>query len=215
MSVFGIGSIYFIFHSVFNWWIILLVGTSLFWTAVLVTAPLHLQYLIENWSTRLYIDNEAQIVTIENESGSFTYTFQETKTERHLGGHHKPGMIKSFTPVPFDYYGYVKIQTRDGKSFYITSLMTDPFDFPLPISETRYWLPFINKSEHTLADTQKQKIDEYIERFSSLSNDTLLKKVSNTKRYEIEAVKAAEYLLRERQKINPVDNTHNQERGSL
>jgi hypothetical protein len=208
VSVFGVGFTYFMFHNEFNWWTIFLVGPSLLWFAVLITAPLHIQYLTENWNTKLWIDNERQMVTIEDKSGSFSYSVQDLKTERYVGAQHKPGMIKSGKPIPFDYYGYVKIRTKDRKVFYITSLMTDPFDFPLPISEAKYGLTFINKTDLTIADkrkqiefTKNQKIEEYIERFSKLSNDTLHEKVNNSKRYEIEAVRAAEYVLSERQKV--------------
>jgi hypothetical protein len=179
MSAFGIGLIYLVSQSVFNWWAIFLIGTSVFWLMVLVTIPFHIQYLTENWNTILWIDNERQTVTIEDKSGSFSYNVQDIRTERYLVGHHKPGMIKSYKPIPFDYYGYVKIRTKDKKVFYITSLMIDPFNFPLPISETKYGFPFINKTEPTIADkrkrievTKKRKIEEYSERFSKLSNDT-------------------------------------------
>lgn len=179
---------------------------------VVMTMPFHIQYLIENWDTRLIIDIKEQVVTIEEKNYSYTCKFEDLRTERYLGGHHKPGRIKSFEPIPFDYYGYVKIRTKDERFFYITSLMTDPFDFPLPISHTKYGFPIINKRERTMAEkrrhitfTKRQKTEEYIERFSMLPQDILLEKVNNAKRYEIEAVKAAEFVLDQRKKITPGD----------
>jgi hypothetical protein len=213
MSAFGVALVYLIFQGVFNSWTIFLIGTSVFWLTVLMTTPFHIQYLLENWDTRLSVDKERQTVTIEDKSGVFTYDFQEVRTERHLVGHHKPGMIKSYKPVPFDYYGYVKIKTKDRKVFYITSLMTDPFDFPIPINETKYGFPFISKNEQTIDEKRKEiefnrekKIEKYIERFSKLSNETLLEKVNDSKRYEVEAIEAAKYLIRERQKITTANN---------
>jgi hypothetical protein len=99
MSAFGIGLIYLIFQGVFNWWTIFLIGTSVFWLMVLMTIPFHIQYLAENWNTKLCIDNERLTATIEDKSGSFTYNLKDIRTERYLVGHHKPGMIKKVTSL--------------------------------------------------------------------------------------------------------------------
>lgn len=203
----------FIFQYMFSWWMILLIGTLPIWLAVLMLMPFYIQYLNENWNTILSIDTEKQAITIEDKSGSFTYAVQDVRIIRYLVKHHKPGMIKSYDPVPFDYYGYFKISAAGKKVFYITSLMVDPFDFPLPFQETKYGFPYINKSEPTVHDrrrqiefTRQQKVEEYVERFSKLSDDTLREKVSNPKRYEVEAVEAAEYLLGQRQKVTSTTN---------
>jgi hypothetical protein len=196
---------YFLFNESFVF--IFFGGTALFWFMVLLTAPFHIQYLIENWDTKLIVDGDGQTVSIEKNKQTVTYNVQDLRIERHLLGHHKPGREKSARPIPFDYYGYVKIKTKDKAVFYITSLMTDPFDFPLPIDETVYGFTFINKTELIISEKRKQvkfikeqKIEEYIEKFNKLSDETLIEKMSNFKRYEIEAVEAAKCILNERQK---------------
>jgi hypothetical protein len=191
----------------------IVLGLLGWFVVILPTVIFHSQYLLENWNTKMTIDQSNRTVEIDNGGGTCKYAFEDLKNERHLLGRYRPDRMKNWQPIPFDYYGYVKIKTKDNKVFYITSLMTDPFDFPLPISETKYRFPFINKTEYIFDDKRKQieftknrKIEEYIERFSKLSNDTLLEKVNNSKKYEIEAVEAAEYLLSERQKITTANN---------
>jgi hypothetical protein len=208
VALFVTAGFFFILPEMFSWWATILVGSFSIWLAIVMLAPFHIQYLAENWNTTLCVDTEKQTVTIEDKTGSYIYSFHDIKIVRYLIRHHKPGMIKSYDPVPFDYYGYLKINAPDKKIFYITSLMIDPFDFQLPITETKYGVPFINKTEPTVADkrrqiefTKKHKVEEYVERFSKLSDDTLREKINNPKRYEVEAVEAANNVLNRRRKV--------------
>ncbi len=114
-----------------------------FITAPLLALPFHLNYLKKNWNTKMIIDDSLQTIAIIQSSERFIYNLAEIKVSRYILGHYKPGRSKSWTPIPFDYYGYLIVETKDKKEFYLTSLMLDPFNSPLKVDTTYYDLPFI------------------------------------------------------------------------
>lgn len=117
----------------------------IFWfiTAPLLALPFHLSYLKKNWNTKLIIDDNLQTLEIMQSGQSFIYNLTDIKVNRYILGHYKPGRTKSWIPIPFDYYGYLIVETKDKKEFYLTSLMLDPFNPPLKVDITFYELPFI------------------------------------------------------------------------
>jgi len=119
----------------------------LFWlvTSVGMSLPFHINYLKTNWRTKLIVDNHAKTIRIIKSGQVFNYNFSEIKITRFILGHYRPDRTKSWTPIPFDYYGYLKIETDDNKTHYLTSLMLDPFNSPLPINNTEYEFPIIWK----------------------------------------------------------------------
>jgi len=123
----------------------LLVVFILFWlvTSVVSTLPLYLNYLKINWKTVLYIDNQTKHIEIIQSGNSFKYQFSDIHVTQHLLGHFRPDRSKSWFPIPFNYYGYLEIESKDHKIFYATSLMIDPFKPPIPIDKTKYRFPFI------------------------------------------------------------------------
>ena len=119
----------------------------LFWlvTSVGMTLPFHINYLIINWRTKLFVDENAKTLRLIKSDKTFDYHFSEIQITRFILGHYGPDRTKSWTPIPFDYYGYLKIETNDNQTHYLTSLMLDPFQPPLPINSTEYEFPFIWK----------------------------------------------------------------------
>jgi hypothetical protein len=187
----------------------------LFWLIVAVVPALlfHLPYLSENRRTKMTIDQVAKKIEIEKDGIVHKYNFDELKTERHLLGHYRPYRQKSYQPIPFDYYGYVKIKTYDKKNFIITSLMADPFDFPLTIDSTKYRFPFIETeiSEDKIKRRNKQyreeKINEFIETFEKLADENLIYKIENQDKFEKEAVEAAARIMERRKKITTANKS--------
>ena len=119
----------------------------LFWlvTAVGFTLPFHINYLTINWRTKLIVDSEAKTIRLIKSDQIFDYNFSDIRITRCVLGHYRPDRTKSWTPIPFDYYGYLKIETNDNQTHYLTSLMLDPFIPPLPVNKTEYEFPFIWK----------------------------------------------------------------------
>jgi hypothetical protein len=117
----------------------------LFWliASVGMTIPFHINYLVANWDTKMKVDNEGNEIQITQARLKLTYKLSDIRVTRHLCGHHKPGRAKSWTPIPFDNYGYLEIKTNDLRDIYVTSLMIDPFNPPIKIDKTEYRLPII------------------------------------------------------------------------
>jgi hypothetical protein len=120
----------------------------LFWlvTSVVMTLPFHLGYLSANWDTKLIVDDESNTIKLIQSGQAHDYKYSDIKVTRHILGHHRPDRTKSWTPIPFDYYGYLQIDTSDKKVAYLTSLMLDPFNPPLRVDKTEYRFPLIKRS---------------------------------------------------------------------
>lgn len=195
-----------IFYKKGNFSIEIFIFAIVFWliTTFTMILPFHIQYLIKNWNTKLIINEAEEKIEIHIRKKVNVFSFSEIKTQRHILGHYKPGRQKSWTPIPFDYYGYVNIKTNDDRNFAITSLIADPFKFPLKIDSTIYGFPFIKK-EITQSDIEtlktakteetEQKINYFIENFKSTSIEELKKKLENEKVLDKNAKIAIERIL--------------------
>ncbi len=187
----------------------MLVLGLLFWfvTSLAVTIPFHVQYLLRNWNTKLVVDNVSMTIEIQENGQIFKYKFSDITTERYLLGHHRPYIHKGWQTIPFDYYGYIKINTVDKKHFIVTSLMTDPFEFPLTIDATKYRFPFIEKeiSEDEIRKRNEQvregRISGFMDKFEKLPDDKLLYKLENRDKFDKDAVTAVERIMAQRKKI--------------
>ena len=126
----------------FNWLTYLVIGIS-FWfvTAIIPCIPFHLNYFLANRSTRIIINNTTQAVYFNSQD--LAYSLSDIIVTRHLLGHHSPGRTKSWIPIPFDNYGYLRIETPDGKVFFVSSLLIDPFRPPFHVDKDEYGFPFI------------------------------------------------------------------------
>jgi hypothetical protein len=117
----------------------------LFWlaTSVALTIPFHINYLVANWRTKLLVDDKLKTIRIVESGQTYEYNFADIKVTRHILGHFRPDRQKSWTPIPFDFYGYIKVKTSDNKVTYLTSLMLDPINPPVPVDKTEYGFPII------------------------------------------------------------------------
>ena len=127
-----------------DFWSILTICV-LFWlvTSVIMTMPFHINYLMANWRTKLLIDDNQKTIQIIESGQANKYNIADIEVTRHILGHYRPDRKKSWTPIPFDFYGFLKIKTNDNKVTYLTSLMLDPFNPPLPVDKTEYGFPII------------------------------------------------------------------------
>ncbi|MDB5200985.1 MAG: hypothetical protein JWQ27_394 [Ferruginibacter sp.] len=125
----------------------LLIICLLFWlvTCVGMALPFHINYLKANWKTKLIVDNNLKSIEIIQSGKVFSYDVSQIQVTRYILGHYRPDRTKSWTPVPFDYYGFLQVTTNDDKEYFLTSLMLDPFNSPLPIHRTEYEFPIIWK----------------------------------------------------------------------
>ncbi|MDB5256755.1 MAG: hypothetical protein JWM14_1450 [Chitinophagaceae bacterium] len=107
----------------------------------IIVSPLQINYFMLNHATQLTVDRLNKTFTLQQDGHNYHYDFTDVTTERLVSAEVK---IK-YTNNPFNGYGGVKIMTNDGKIFYISSLMADPFDFPLPIKFDKKGLPWFPK----------------------------------------------------------------------
>lgn len=143
-------------------------------------------------------------IEIHNGQTVDSFKFSDIAIQRHILGHYKPGRKKSWTPIPFDYYGYINIKTNDDRNFTITSLIANPFKFPLKIDSTIYRFPFI-KTEITKKDLEvikalkieetERRINYFIKNFSSISKEELEMKLKNEEMLDKNAKIAIERIL--------------------
>lgn len=129
-----------------DFWVMFIIGI-LFWlvTSVLTTLPFHVNYLVANWRTKLIVNDELKTIRLIQSGQAYEYKYSDIVVVRHIPGHYRPDREKSWTPIPFDYYGYLQINTNDNKEAYLTSLMLDPFKPPLPVHKTEYRFPIIRR----------------------------------------------------------------------
>lgn len=194
------------FYKKGNFSLEIFIFAIVFWLLTVFTMilPFHIQYLLKNWNTKLIVNDAEEKIEIHIRKTVSVFNFSEIETQRHILGHYKPGRQKSWTPIPFDYYGYVNIKTTDDRNFTITSLIADPFKFPLKIDSTVYGFPFIKK-EITRKDIEtiksakgeetERRINYFIENFKSTSREELRKKLENEKVLDKNAKIAIERIL--------------------
>lgn len=162
--------------------------------------PFHIQYLIRNWKTRLIVDYNTKKIQIVHGKTTSEFSISEIVTERIIG--HQDAW-KS----PLKYYGFVRIKTIQNDEFIITSLMTDPFKFPLKIDNTKYCLPYIKKSltnaefEDLILEkkeSEERRIRIFINSLKNHSIKELDSMLENKKDLQIEAIIAAERIIKEK-----------------
>ncbi len=174
--------------------------TFLFFTLFFLgmVLPFHIQYLYQNWNTKLIIDFNSKIIKIIEKNQKFEFNLSEIIIERII-------VHKSSYKTPFKNYGFLRIKTKQNQNFIITSLMIEPLKIPLKINETKYRIPFIkselSKTELTeliLEQNQSEinRIAFFTKSFENYSSEKLEIMLENRKTLQSEAIIAIEKLLR-------------------
>lgn len=162
--------------------------------------PFHIQYLFTNWNTRLVIDFNSKKIQIIQGNKTSVFNISEIVTERIIG--HQDSYKN-----PLKYYGFVRIKTKQNEMFIISSLMANPFKFPLKIDSTKYCLPYIKKNYSAAEleiltleekEAKERRINIFTNSFENLSTKELIYKIENKKEFQIEAITAAERIIKER-----------------
>jgi hypothetical protein len=175
-------------------------------SAVLIAIPLHAEYLSRNWNTLFSVDIDSKTVEIHENGERFVFQFSEIRTERHLLKMHNPALehYKGGRPIAIEYYGYVRVITPNDKEFFITSLMADPFNFPLHIDSTIYRVPSIDdkiSKDSRIKKTEQWsdlKVNKFVEEFDALTTEELIYKLENKSKYTKDAIEATQRILQKR-----------------
>ena len=160
--------------------------------------PFHIQYLYQNWNTKLIIDSNSQIIQIKERSQNFECNLSEIIVERVI-------CHQSSYKTPFKNYGFLRIITKQNQNFVITSLMIEPLKIPLKINETKYRIPFI-KTELSKAELAELILDQnqiktnkiaiFTKSFEDYSSEKLTFMLENRKTLQSEAIIAIEKILK-------------------
>jgi len=199
----------FIFFTKGSYYVEMIAIGFAYWfiTSFIFVLPLHIQYLRANWDTELTVDPFLKKIEIKQNGSTYSYKFSELKTLRYLGNNFKSGKKIHHKHLPTSNYAYVKIKTVDGKLFIITSLMADPFNFPLEINNTQNGILFIHpdltkqdRDEYKIKikNDREDKIEHFMQLFQSLSTAELQSKLEKKHTLVIEAAIATERILEQR-----------------
>jgi RecG-like helicase len=166
---------------------------------------LHITYFFANSKTLLTIDHYSKRISITEQDETISFSFNDISiVERNLGIYFKNRIDNRARRIAtWTNYGYLKLKLKNGKTFYISSLMLDLFNSHLPITQTKYrFIPYLDKQEISIGEKRNlienyrnEKVRSYIEKFANLSTETLKEKVNNPIKYEPEAVTAAIKIL--------------------
>lgn len=166
---------------------------------------LHFTYFFDNRRTLLTIDRNSKRFSITDKNNTADFSFDDIHlAEQHLGIYYKNKIdYRGRWITPWTGYGYFKLKLKNGQTYFLSSLMFDMLNPPLPFSKTEYrFLPFFDRQELTVVDMRKwiekeqqEKYENYLEKFAGLPREILQEKVYNAKRYEPEAVAASKKLL--------------------
>ena len=151
------------------------------------------------------VDNYSKRISITEQNEATTFSFDDIHfVEQHLGIYYKNKIDnRGRWTTAWTNYGYLKLKLKNGKTFFLSSLMLDLFNPPMTITQTKYrFIPFFDKQEISIEEKRKwieddrqEKVNNYMEKFADLSIETLQEKVNNPDRYEPEAVTASNKLL--------------------
>ena len=175
----------------------------LFWFIlnVLLLLPIHIYYLLKNWNTKLIIFPDSNKIEIVENNIKYEFDLDKIYTERVIAAFHRDGFITGI--VPFLYYGFVRINTQ-SKSFLITSLMANPFDFPIPINRTKYGYTTarryftneeIKQRQSESENLKENRVKFFIESFKDLDSEELKYKLETSELFCEEALTAAKRIL--------------------
>jgi len=176
---------------------------------------LHLNYYVDNRNILLKVDPNSKRFSVKEKDSISNFPFSDIHlVEQHLGIYYKNKIDRRGRwTLPWSGYGYLKVELRNGRTYFFSSLMLNAEIPPLPISKTVYrFFPVIRRRTMSVLEKENRKVVErqekfnnYLEQFGKLSREALQEKVDNEKRYEPEAVAAARKLLGD-EKIEPKEN---------
>lgn len=120
---------------------------------VLFSVPavyLHISYLLENHRMILVVERNESRFTIKKGNQNFSYRYEDVEsTELNIGIYYKNQVDDGGRwPVTWTNYGYLRLKLKDGKVFYLTSLMLDLDKLMFPVTTTIFRpVPYINRRE--------------------------------------------------------------------
>jgi hypothetical protein len=164
---------------------------------------IHLTYYLDNFRLIVEIDESRDEIIFNKRDKNYRYKISELiKVERNIQKDFKfPKWQQNWIPIPWRYYGFIRIETPDQNTFNITSLMIDIVNTPINSRTTRYRiLPFLEESlkekikkEQKTTDLIDRRIQYFKGKFENYSTQQL-DEILNSGDFQEEAMIAAKEL---------------------
>ncbi|WP_157724145.1 hypothetical protein [Winogradskyella sediminis] len=167
---------------------------------------IYLDYYKENKNTKINIDTENNSIGIVENGISKQYKITEIKSSiYHLGIYYKNRIDNAmrWKMINSD-LAYWDLEFKNGDRYYISNLLVDFLhDNPI-VDNTKYrfrMFQYINKSDSKEAVELKQveeknRTEKFVEKFQSKSESELNEILNNKSKYQKEAVKAVEIIMK-------------------
>jgi len=167
---------------------------------------IYLDYYKENKNTKIKIDTENNSIEIVKNGKSKQYKITEIKSSiYHLGIYYKNWIdnARRWKMINSD-LAYWDLEFNNGDRYYISNLLVDFLHYKPIVDNTKYrfrMFQYINKSDSKEAVELKQvqeknRTEKFVEKFQSKSESELNEILINKSRYQKEAVKAVEIIMK-------------------
>ncbi|WP_298417224.1 hypothetical protein [uncultured Kordia sp.] len=152
------------------------------------------------------IDSSSNFIKIKEKKCSKTYKFSEIETSTYHLGNYYENLLDNFGKELMFHsdFGYWDLKFKNGDRYYISNLIVDFLHEHAFVKNTTYQFrafPYIKTSNSKKAiklkrQIEKNDIDRIIKKFASKSEKELCVILNNKSKYQENAVKAAEIVLK-------------------
>ncbi|MFI1770160.1 hypothetical protein ACH5TX_00350 [Flavobacteriaceae bacterium MEBiC06459] len=198
------------FLKVFNPTVILITIGQFF---ILFNGPaiyLLINYYKYNKKTEFSIDKNSNKISIIENGITKEYSLNEVKYSIYnLGKYWQNAIDKNYRiPTIFSDFGYWDLTFENGDRYYLTTLLQDFLLEKNDIKNTKYrfrLIPYIDKSEKKqgielkpIEYKPKSRTEKLKESYKEKTNEELKYIIENKSKYQTEAIKIAEQILKEK-----------------
>lgn len=133
----------------------ILVVIGLFYLLLFLPAIfIHTVYYVNNRGLKIVIDTNKKTFSFTKDKRTSEYNYSDIAyTEKNLNIYNKNKTDDAVRLItPWSGYNYIKFRLKDGKVFFVTSLMTNILDFDFECNETHYSLftPLVEREWQTI-----------------------------------------------------------------
>jgi hypothetical protein len=198
------------FFKVYNPTVILITIGQFF---ILFNGPaiyLLINYYRKNKNTEFTISENSNKISITENGITKEYSLNDVKSSIYNLGKYWQNAIDKNRRIPtiFSDFGYWDLTFENGDRYYLTTLLQDFLLEEDKVKNTKYrfrLIPYIDKSEteqgielKPIQDKPKSRTEKLKESYKGKTNEELKYIIENKSKYQKEAIKVAEQILKEK-----------------
>ncbi|MFD2543712.1 hypothetical protein ACFSSB_15375 [Lacinutrix gracilariae] len=171
---------------------------------------IYLNYYFENKGTTFTLDFDSKKIEITQNGKTKTYTINDvSESTYHLGIYYKNAIDRAGRiPMLVSDFGYWDLKFKNGDRYFLTNILHDFIHNDPFFKNTKYrfrMFTYINKSDSKKTVELKQELkrkkeksqtEKFVEKFKTKSETELNEILTNKSKYQKEAVKAVELILK-------------------